>query len=123
MNIFLAAISNTATNATPNIQFGQSLHEDLGAWATLLAVIVAIIVAVCESRRHRFAQGVDLILRLDDRFSSEEWLTRRDAAAKSLGNKTYKTSTDKTSQDADDVLDFFETIGYLLSRGAVDEKM
>ena len=58
-----------------------------------------------------------------DCFSSEEWLKRRDAAAKSLSKKTYKTPTDKTSQDADDVLDFFETIGYLLSRGALDEKM
>ncbi len=86
---------------------------------TALAAIVAALAAVwaiwSESRRSHFVHSVELILRLDDRFGSEEMRKARQAASKSLLNKT--------NTDADDVLDFFEMIGLLTRRGALDEKM
>ena len=50
-------------------------------------------------------------------------MKQRDAAAKCLKAKAYKNPAEQCAKDADAVLDFFETIGYLLRRGALDEKM
>lgn len=87
----------------------------LAAWAAVVAALAAVVALWTESRRSRFALGVDLILKLDERFNSEEMRRARRAAAKSL--------LDKTHTEADEVLDFFEMIGFLARRGALDEKM
>ena len=85
--------------------------------------MAGIAVAWVESRRHRFAQSIELILKFDERFSSGEFMKQRDAAAKCLKAKAYKNPAEQGAKDADVVLDFFETVGYLLRRGALDERM
>ena len=84
------------------------------AWATLIGVVVAIWAVIAENKRSRFALGVDLIMKLDDRFNSDKMRKSRRSAAISLLNGT--------NNDATEVLDFFETIGYFIRRGAIDKK-
>src|SRR6266404_781939 len=127
MKALLAVVVSAGTNAAQTVQPGDLSHFDLAGWITALAtfflLLAAIVVAWAESRRHRFAQSVELILKFDDQFNSLEFLKYRDAAAKCLKAQAYKTAADKCSKDADAVLDFFETVGYLLRRGALDEQM
>jgi hypothetical protein len=60
MNLVLAAMLVLATNAVPSLLQAGSPGLDLASWITALAtfalVLAAVIVAVCESRRHRFTQ-------------------------------------------------------------------
>ncbi|MCX5677541.1 MAG: hypothetical protein NTY76_00310 [Candidatus Omnitrophica bacterium] len=84
------------------------------AWATLIGVLVAIWAVIYQNKRSTFALGVDLIMKLDDRFNSEKMRKARCAAATSLLNGNIS--------DATEVLDFFETIGYFIRRGALDKK-
>lgn len=55
----------------------DSSHFDMAAWITALAtfalLVAAIIVAVVESRRHRFARSIDLILQFDENFNGGEF--------------------------------------------------
>lgn len=53
---------------------------------------------------------------MDERFNSEGMKINRKEAAKALLKK-------KDYEAADDVLDFFETIGLMTHRGALDEEM
>lgn len=91
-------------------------YSAIAAFTGIVALIVTILLRLFESRRSRFSLGIELILKLDERFNSKELRDARRKAAKSLLNKdnTYA---------ADDVLDFFEMIGILVRRGALDEKM
>lgn len=91
-------------------------YNFITAWAAMLAAIVAILTLYFENRRHRFSVGIDLLLKLDERYDSDNMRKFRRSAAKSLlsGN---------SSGDVDEVLDFFEMMGFLVRRGALDKKM
>jgi hypothetical protein len=80
---------------------------------TLAAVAAALIAAyqVCLSR---FSLGVDLTLRLDERFESPEFLKKKYAAAHAI--------KEQPGSDIEDVLDFFESLGLLTRRGALDQE-
>lgn len=90
-------------------------YTALGAWIAVVGLIIAIVALIAESRRSRFSLSVDLILKLDERFNGELISKARKAAAKSISDKTY--------DEVDDVLDFFEMIGMLTRHRALDEKM
>jgi len=85
------------------------------ALAAVIGVVISIYKINSESKRFRFALGIDTILKMDERFNSEEMKKIRQVAAKSL--------RDQTNTDVEDVLDFFETIGMLTHKGALDEEM
>lgn len=92
--------------------------EGWSALATGIAVIVAISAIVIESRRARFSHSLQIMGRLDERFESLEFReTRRRAAA-------YLISRGETDPHGEaalrDVLNFFDTIGFLFRRKAVD---
>jgi len=98
-------------------------YNTLTAWAAALtawAAVVAALAAVCaiwsESKRSRFALGIDLLLKMDANFNNDMMRTTRRAAGKELLH-------DKDKGDVDDVLDFFETVGMLIRRGALDDFM
>jgi hypothetical protein len=82
---------------------------------TAFGVIFAIYSSISESKRFRFAQSVELVLKMDDRFDSPLIQKVRTKAARSL--------LKKSTADLDDMLDFFETIGMLVRRGALDKEM
>ncbi len=81
------------------------------AIATLLTVSVAICAIILESRRHRFSLGIELILKMEERFETKE-VKERITAASGILNAAY--------DEADVILDFFENIGILCHRGALD---
>ena len=81
----------------------------------LLAVIVAIASYWLVKRREQFKMGIDLMLKLEDRFDSPAMHARRAAAAGALLQGQTKEHT-AISQ----VLDYFETVAFLLRRGAID---
>ena len=86
-----------------------------GALAAIAALVVAAV--TCLQLKHsRFALGVDLILKLEASFDSPDMKTARSLAAKALkdGGNTA---------DVEPVLDFFETVGVLLRRRAIDQEL
>ena len=88
-------------------------YSALAAWAAVVAAAVAVYAIWAESRRSRFALGIDLFLRLEADFRNDRMLTARRVASKALRSEN--------PSDADDVLDFFEMIGLLVRRGALDK--
>ena len=105
---------------TSTIKFGVDVSINVivalsGALAAIAALVVAAV--TCLQLKHsRFALGVDLILKLEASFDSPDMKTARSLAAKALkdGGNTA---------DVEPVLDFFETVGVLLRRRAIDQEL
>lgn len=95
----------------PNYKVLEAIHDS----APILAVIVSVFALVSNLRHSRFSMGVDILARLDDAYRSEEMRAVRARAASHLLSK--KPESDP---DIDFLLDFFEHIGLLQRRGAVD---
>jgi hypothetical protein len=91
-------------------------YNALTAWAAVTASAVAVYGIWAESKRSRFAMGMDLFLKLEADFDGENMRTKRRAAAKALLHG-------KELGDVDDLLDFFEMVGMLVRRGALDDLM
>jgi hypothetical protein len=95
---------------------------DINSIAALSAAVaaffsfVAIILTCFQLRQFRFAHGVDLIFDLDRQFQTPDLLKARRLSAIAL---MYHKST----EDLDEVLDFFETVGILVRRNAVDAEI
>ncbi len=88
----------------------------LAAWAAVAAAVAAITAVVLDGRRSRFSLSVDLLLRLDDQFNSATLRAARRLSAEGLlaGNEPAQL---------DEVLNFFEMVGLLLRRSALDRRM
>lgn len=84
----------------------------VSAAAAVLAVLVGVIALIYQIRLSRFAIGVETLLKLDERFEGRRMVAARRKAAQSL----LKNS----DEDVEDVLDFFDMVGLLTRRGAVD---
>src|ERR1019366_6235676 len=82
---------------------------------TLGAFLLALWTYWSAKQRERFKMGIDLILKLGERFESEPMRKRRCAAAAALIRNHSAEDPDVSS-----ILDFFEELGYLLRRGAID---
>lgn len=91
------------------------------AVATLILGIVVWVVAVAEGRRSRFSLGVDVAMKLDEQWNEGYLDRRRSAAAALLLSPDKRGSGDE--DHIEDVLDFFETLGHLTKRGALDAEM
>ena len=79
-----------------------------------LAAVVAALIAAYQVYLSRFSLGVDLTFRMDERFESPEFLKKRCGAAHAVKQQR--------GSDFEPVLDFFETLGLLTRRGALDEE-
>lgn len=92
------------------------LYHDWTAIAAI-AAIGAVFVAIEQAGLSRMSMVADLMMRLEDRFQNEDFLnTRKDAALAIL-----KLTTENKG-NIEDVLDFFETLGLLVHRKALDEE-
>jgi len=89
-------------------------YNVLAAWSALTAAVIAIVALWIESRRSRFSLGIDLLLKLDHNFKTERMCTARQTVA-----KAYQMN--KSENDIDEILDFFEMIGLLTHRGALSD--
>lgn len=81
-------------------------------WIPIIALLVAILSLAYQIQRSRFSLNVDLILKLDDRFNSSYFKSIRKTGAQSIKRKTFS--------EADEIVDFFEMVGALVRRGALD---
>jgi hypothetical protein len=90
--------------------------DRITALATAAGVIVAVWGLISQLASSRFAISVDLLGKMDERFNSPGMLQKRREAATALLNK-------KDNGEVDDILDFFETVGLMMHRGALDEEM
>ncbi len=82
---------------------------------TLASLIVAILALWFQILKSNFSMSVDLILKLDGNFNHDSFKKLRRIAAKNIIKNNFK--------EAEDVFDFFETIGLLLRKGALDKEM
>jgi len=88
---------------------------NLALTLTLASLIVAILALLFQILRSNFSMSVDLILKLDDKFNNDSFKKLRRVAAKNIMKNNFK--------EAEDVFDFFETLGLLLRKGALDKEM
>jgi hypothetical protein len=81
-----------------------------------IASLVALILTYFQLKQFRFAHGVDLIFDLDHQFQAPELLNARRLSATALQDHS-------STEEIDTVLDFFETLGILVRRNAVDDEL
>lgn len=89
----------------------------------LIVAFVSIWALFIENRKWRLSLNIDLLFRLNDKYDIEEMKGFRRNAAKLLLHY-QDNKKDKECCDAlDEVLDFFEMVGNLVQRGAIDKEM
>jgi hypothetical protein len=90
--------------------------ESVGAIAALVTAVVALVEIWWQNKSFKANLTADLIMRLDDRFTLPEFKKTRSRAAQSLGNHIDEV-------EAEDVFDFFETVGLFTRRKALDAEI
>lgn len=83
------------------------------AWGTIVGVIIAFYAFRSESERSRFAMGIDIMQRLEERFSS----------MKEERRKTAECIKNRKFEDPGEVIEFFTTVGILLKEGDFAERI
>jgi hypothetical protein len=94
-------------------------YNAITAWTGLVMALVAVCGLWIESKRHRFSMGVDLLLRLEDQFTAERMYANRRKAVLAFQANNY---TDAVNE-IDEIIDFFEGVGFMMSQGALNKKM
>lgn len=84
-------------------------------FAPIAGPTLGFIVFWWQVQRARFNQRIDLILKLAERFDKLEMRASRSKAARAL-----RTDCNTEEGAVEDVLSFFEELGFLLARNAVD---
>jgi hypothetical protein len=97
-------------------------HPDkLGDAAATLAALVAVVAVYYQGYLTNLTHSIDVVRSYDDRFDGLEFRTnRRDVARKILALAGGPATV---IEEADEILDFFETIGLLAKRKTVDTTM
>ncbi len=96
-----------------------SLHID---WVIVISIAVLVIAAgmiifvIIENRRSKFIFGLRLLLEVNEYFHSGAMLGTRQKAAAALINDSY-------DENVEDLLDFFEMVGYLSKRHAIKREL
>jgi hypothetical protein len=89
----------------------------LPSWIALIIALITAMIAVFglvqEGRLTKFTLGATLLVRLEDKFDETGMVAKRKRAAQAL-------SAHLDPAAAREVLDFFEEIGILLQKGALD---
>lgn len=96
----------------------HKMLEFFTAVAPMLAVVVALAALIVNLRQSRFSMGIDLLTKLSTQFQSADMQARRARAAKHLKNEEITDDSDVIF-----LLDFFENIGLLARRGAIDTEL
>lgn len=90
----------------------------VGSMGAVVGVVVSVITLVISVNRSRFSMGVDILLRLGQVFDGPQIAEARSGAARAL-----KCSEGIDDPNVDRVLDFFEHVGLLVRRGAIDVEL
>jgi hypothetical protein len=99
----------------------KEYYDCLTAWGTIGLGVIAVVALYFESRSARLARAADVVLRLIDKFDDEKMLTLRHKAALSI--RDFRQGKGEISNDVENVLDFFETIGMFSKRGVIDNEI
>lgn len=93
------------------------------AWSALIAAIGVVITIIFQIRtwqQTNFARKIDLIANFDNRFETQEFREIRRNAS------TYLLDPDDGGAEGREavcaVINFFETLGYLYSKGTIDKE-
>ena len=89
--------------------------------ATIFLVLVTAVTLYWQIRQNRFALGIDLLLKMDDRFNRMR-ASRRKAATYWKKKEAGEDVPVADSAHLDEVLDFFDLLGYFLKLGALDRR-
>jgi hypothetical protein len=81
------------------------------AIGTVALAVIALVALFSQNRSFRLALAVDISMKLDDRFDRKEFQQLRSRAALAL-------KTRHNQVNAEDVFDFFETVGLFTRLGA-----
>lgn len=87
-------------------------------WTSLISIfgpLIAIIALIVQVRRARIQQSIDLLFRLEDNFFGEEKCEQRSLAASGILRGDFS--------EAEDILDFFETVALLVRKKSLDRYM
>lgn len=88
-------------------------------WPVLICSIVLLLFQITAEYRRR-TYDPSWMFKLDDYFESEDMRNTRSRAAKKLkGSKTQLESSAFASAEIDDVVDFFEGMGFLVQGGQI----
>jgi len=98
-------------------------YTAIAAWAAVVAALAAIVAIWTEGKRARFSQGLELLLRLDEEFDSEEFKKKRRAVAKLLLKEEENFEKGKRLEEVEDILNHFQIIGFLLRKGVLDKEL
>ena len=79
--------------------------------------ILSIVSLAYQIRRSRFVTSIDILLKFESNFFGREKREIRSKAARGMLRETADFS------EAEDILDFFETIALLVRKGALDSYM
>lgn len=88
--------------------------------AAVVTAVIAIVAVYLEIKNSRFVLGADLIVRLEERFTGSEMRRKRRKAAVFL---LANPGLDKVCAELDEILDFFDTIGILSEKRALDMRL
>lgn len=108
----------------------MAANSDFGAWAQAAAAVVALATLFAiywQIRKEGLRHSADLILELRNRYHSQEVRKTRQASAKSIkkardnGEDPQERATKNNTED--ELLDFFNRIGLLVQRRALDKSM
>ncbi len=90
--------------------------DAITATATIVLAVTAIVAVIWQTRSFRLSLAADLSMKLDDRFQDKEFAALRSRAARALKEHTAEG-------EAEDVFDFFETIGMFIRLRALNAEI
>jgi hypothetical protein len=112
-------------------------YDALTALTALAAALIAILAIWLENQRSRFSLGVDLLMKMSDRFFySNDFKKSRREAIKFIvrykkktnlenvtGVQTDSNYSEQNSVDLEAVLDFFEGLAILVRKKSIDKEL
>lgn len=95
--------------------------KDFAELTAVVGVLSAIVFQILEWRRERLARGIDTLLAFDTRFTAQEMRRLRQRGGAHLLAFLGGNADDPEGRlAAKAVLNFFESVGFLYSKGVVD---
>jgi hypothetical protein len=91
------------------------------------AVLITLTAVVIEHYRTNYIHGIDLLLKFEDQFHSEEFRKIRKVAAgillKAIGNMSETSGFKSNILELDELLDFFQMVGVLTHKRVLDKEL
>jgi len=103
----------------------QKPPHDIAAAAATLAALVAVVAVYYQGYLTWLTHGIDVLRAYDDRYDSKEYRDKRKEIAGNLLrlSESLLGGFSGLNDQADEILDFFTTIGLLTRRKVIDKTM